>query len=297
MSLPPVYKYLDVPGAKLTLRSGTFKHAKPSDFNDIEDLTIQSIFPEETEAALQKLSAGFTDVILQHLNEQPTCASPMREKVALMQSVYRNNPNAAAVVKAEVLKLEEPIHDVEAMRQLARATISDINEFMQGYRVLCVSLLKDSDEMWSSYAEGNKGIALRIVPNVVKDSKFQLFRPVEYRESRPPLYDDTVDFIAGSLFGDQEARRKEMLDKIIYSKTLRWQHEAEYRLAIPLSNGETPWNTLRFHPDEITELYLGREMTAEDQQEIVGLAFALNPEIAVFEVGRDANSRMTFERI
>jgi hypothetical protein len=83
MSPPPLYKYLDVQGAKLTLGNNTFKHSKPSDFNDIEDLTVQSIFPEDTEAALEKLSNGFTDVILQHLNDPPTCSSPMKEKVAL----------------------------------------------------------------------------------------------------------------------------------------------------------------------------------------------------------------------
>jgi hypothetical protein len=53
MSLPPLYKYLNVEGAKLTLGNRTFRHAKPSDFNDVEDLTIQSIFPEETDAALK----------------------------------------------------------------------------------------------------------------------------------------------------------------------------------------------------------------------------------------------------
>src|SRR6185295_11059948 len=99
MALPALYKYLDVQGAKLTLGNGTLKHAKPSDFNDTEDLTIQSIFPEETEAALKRLDRGFTDVILQHLNDPPTCDSPMKEKVALIQEVYRVNPAAADVVK------------------------------------------------------------------------------------------------------------------------------------------------------------------------------------------------------
>lgn len=75
MTLPPLYKYLDVQGAKLTLGNRTFKHAKPSDFHDVEDLTVQSIFPEELEAALEKLSQGFDEVILQHLNDPPTCDS------------------------------------------------------------------------------------------------------------------------------------------------------------------------------------------------------------------------------
>src|SRR3954466_4434815 len=104
MALPPLYKYLNVEGAKLTLGHRTFKHAKPSDFNDIEDLTINSLFPEETEAALTRLTHGFTDVILKHLNDPPTCSSPMREKVAMIQHAYRTNPQAAELVKAEIAK-------------------------------------------------------------------------------------------------------------------------------------------------------------------------------------------------
>ncbi len=49
MTLPSLYKYFGVEGARLTLRNRTFKHAKPSDFNDTEDLTIQSVFPEALE--------------------------------------------------------------------------------------------------------------------------------------------------------------------------------------------------------------------------------------------------------
>jgi hypothetical protein len=63
MPLPPLYKYLDVQGALLTLGNRTFKHARPSDFNDTEDVTVQSIFPEETEVALTKVARGFIDVI------------------------------------------------------------------------------------------------------------------------------------------------------------------------------------------------------------------------------------------
>jgi DUF2971 family protein len=138
--------------------------------------------------------------------------------------------------------------------------------------------------MWSDYAEKHKGIALRIEPNLAKNSKFQLFRAVEYHVARPPLYEDTLEFMASGLFGDQEAGRKATLDEIVYSKTLHWQHEGEYRLAIPLRKGEPPWNTLKYHPEEITELYLGLAMTNEDKDDIVAKAKALNPEIAIFQM-------------
>ena len=297
MTLPPLYKYLDIQGAKLTLGNGTFRFSKPSDFNDLEDLTVQSIFPEETEAALAKLSNGFTDVILQHLNDQPTCGSPRREMVELIQYAFRNNPEAAEVAKVELSKDDgKPIYDVDHIRERANEFIKWINEFMQDYRVFCVTIHKDSEKMWSVYAETHKGIVLRIQPNVAKNSKFQHFRPVEYREKRPPLYEDTLDFIAGSLFGDQEARIKEIMEKIVYSKTLPWRHEDEYRLAIPLLAGDPPWNTLKYHPEEVTELYLGYAMTQEDKKEIVSKAKALNPAIKIFQAGRLADTKLTFDR-
>ncbi len=298
VALPPLYKYLGVQGAKLTLRNRTFKHAKPSDFNDTEDLTIQSIFPEETEVALKKIEHGFTDMILQHLNDPPTCSSPMQEQIALIQHVYRTNPEAADVVKTEMANEgAEPVFDISYMRMRAEAFVKEINEFMQSYRVLCVTTHKDCEKMWSGYADNHKGIALRIEPNLAKDSKFQRFYPVIYHEKRPPLYDDALEFIAASLFGNQEARRRATLEKIVYTKTLEWDHENEYRLAIPMRQNEEPWNTLPYHPEEITELYLGLAMEKADMDDIVDMAQAINPNIAIFGAKRGADGKLGFDRV
>jgi Protein of unknown function (DUF2971) len=298
MKLPPFYKYLNVRGAKLTLGNRTFRHAKPSDFNDIEDMTVESIFPEETEVALKRLSEGFTDVILAHLDDPPTCASPMREKLALIQQAYRNNPKAAELVKAELAKGDaKALFDVEHMRARARTHIKEINESMQEWRVLCVTTNNDSEKMWSEYAESHKGIALRIEPNVAKDSKFQRFQPVFYREKRPALYDDTMEFIAGGLFGDQEARTRTIMEKIVYAKTLKWQHECEYRLAIPLGKGEEPYDTMSYHPEEITEMYLGLAMAKADKDDIVAKAKAINPGIIIFQAKRHPNGAIMFDRV
>src|SRR6266705_5125094 len=167
MALPPLYKYLDVQGAKLTLGNRTFKHAEPSDFNDTEDLTIQSIFPEDVETALTKLANSFTDVIVKNLNEPPTCGPQLRDKVALIQRAFRENPKAADAVREQIKK--DPMSkmfNVEQMRARAQEFIQEINEFMQGYRVLCVTTHKDSERMWRGYAQNHEGIVLRIQPCV-----------------------------------------------------------------------------------------------------------------------------------
>jgi hypothetical protein len=296
MTLPALYKYLDFRGALLTLGNRTFKHAKPSDFNDTEDLTLQSVFPEQTEVALKKIEHSVTDVILQHLDDPPTCPSPMREGVALIQHLFRTDPEAANVVKAEMASEgAEPVFDVNHMRAMVEDVLTKINEHMQASRVLCVTTHRDSERMWVEYAENHKGIALRIEPNLAKDSKFKRFRPVIYREKRPSLYEDTDEFIAGALFGDLETRLRAMVEKIVYTKTLKWAHESEYRLEIPLRKNETPWNTDPYHPEEITELYLGFAMEKADAERIVDMALAVNPHIEIFRVKRWPDGSLGFD--
>ncbi len=154
----------------LTLGNRTFKHAKPSDFNDTEDLTIQSIFPEDLDAVVRRASRGIIDVIMNNLDAAPTCASPMQEKLGAIQAALRADPSAVERMRAETLEgAMNGIYDMERLRWTGEATIKDVNEFMQGWRVLCVSTLRDSEKMWSDDAESHKGIALRIEPDVTKD--------------------------------------------------------------------------------------------------------------------------------
>ncbi len=298
MTLPPLYKYLDFRGAVLTLGNRTFKHAKPSDFNDTEDLTVQSIFPEETELAAKKIAREFIEVILQHLNVPPTCKSPMKEQLQLIQQAFRDNPAAAEVVHADLNRDgAKRIFDIASMRAADRESVKRINELLQATRVLCVTTHRASERMWVEYAENHKGVVLRIEPNLAKDSKFQRFRPVVYRETRPPLYETTHEYIAGGLFGDFASRVQTMIDRIIYTKTLNWSHEGEYRLAIPLRQNETPWNTDPYNPEEITELYIGLSMERRDADRIVGMAQAVNPRIAVFRMKRGGDGSLEFEPI
>jgi hypothetical protein len=177
----------------------------------------------------------------------------------------------------------------------ADASLKEINEYMQATRVLCVTTHKDSEKMWFGYAENHKGIALRIKPNLARDSKFQLFRRVIYREKRSPLYEDTLEFIAESLFVDLETRTKAIIEKIVYAKTLEWAHENEYRLAIPMKHNEEPWSTLPYHPEEIVELYLGLATKKADIDRIVGMALAVNPNIAIYRAKRGPDGSLGFD--
>ncbi len=298
MALPLLYKYLDVQGARLTLANRTFKHAKPSTFNDTEDLTISSLFPEDLAVALKQIEDGFTDLLLKHLDDQPTCIDVgMRKKVALLQAAFKANPDAARRVKEIKASGALPeIFNLEKMKQRNAAYVDEINKFMQGFRILCVSSRNDSERMWSRYAQEHRGIVLRILPNVEKDSKYQLFRPVVYREKRPAFYESALSFQEGSLFGDQQARIKASIDAVIYSKTLEWEYENEYRLAIPLI-GKDDWSFMPYHPEEIAELYFGAKATADFKSEVIASAKALNPEVKLYQMSQGLDGRLSAQQL
>lgn len=201
------------------------------------------------------------------------------------------------MVKAELASEgAEPIFDLNQIRAQADEPLTKINERMQASCVLCVATHRDSEKIWAEYAENHKGIALRIEPNLAENSKFQRFRPVIYREKRPSLYEDVDGFIA-SLFGDLETRVRAMVEKIVYTKTLKWAHESEYRLEIPLRENETPWNTDPYHPEEITELYLGLAMEEADAEQVIAMALTVNPNIEIFKVTRRSDGSFGFEHV
>lgn len=291
MKPPPLYKYLDIKGARLTLGNRCFKHAKPSTFNDTDNLTIKGLFPEDDETALAIIENNFTDILVKHLEHAPTCLNEgMRRKIAILQTAFRANPEAAAMIK-EVKKEMPSVFNLEHMKQRHLDFVAEINTFMQDYRILCVSSRKDSETMWKRYAQDHTGIVLKISPNIDKDSKYQRFRPVTYRASRPTLYESAENFQEDSLFGDQTSRVENALEKIVYAKTLDWEYENEYRLAIPLRTGED-WDTLGYHPDEITEIYLGAHASTEWKTEADALAKAVNPDIAVYEMFYSGNGNL-----
>lgn len=290
MQLPSLYKYLSPDGAKLTLGNGTFRHAKPSDFNDDMDMTIQKIFPDKIEKVLGQLAGSTARLIFENLDKRPTCLSDnMRHKVTQLQTVFRANHEAINIIERKTKANQvSDLYDAEHMQNLAKNMVAELNGFLQNHRVLCVSDDHTSIPMWERYAADHSGIILRITPNENKNSKFQLFRKVGYTPTRPTLYESTRKFQEDSLFGDQEKTKRDMLDNIIYTKTKEWEYEREYRLAIPLGPGEE-YETLPYQPEEISELFLGAKMDNNEKEQILELAQKMNPRIQIFQTSLNAD--------
>jgi hypothetical protein len=62
-------------------------------------------------------------------------------------------------------------------------------------------------------------------------------------------------------------------------------------LAIPV-HSDNDWDKLSYHPEELSELYLGANAPDIWKAEVVALAEAVNPDIAVYEMFYNANANL-----
>lgn len=274
------YKYLDINGAKLTLKNRTFKYAKPSDFNDLEDMTIRGLFPEEAERAALDIQNNLINCLIRNINKIPTCDNPTKQLIIILQNAIRASSDIYEIKKA--IQSDASFIDIDWFKSYCSRFISEINNHLQKYRVLCVSEFNNSTKMWEHYAENHQGIALEITPNLQRDSGLRLMRKINYCKLRPTLYSSGLSFLENSIFGNRDEIMKVIMQDIIHTKTLDWEYEKEHRLAIPIFDNEENWNTLPYHPTEISKLYLGANIPNELKNEVIYLAKKINPHIRIF---------------
>jgi hypothetical protein len=67
-------------------------------------------------------------------------------------------------------------------------------------------------------------------------------------------------------------------------------------LVIFLRDGEE-WDTLAYHPEEVTELYLGLDMDDPDKADIVRKAKAVNSGIRLFQMRRNDSGGLVCEDV
>jgi hypothetical protein len=204
MTLPPLYKYLDVNGAKLTLNNRTLSSCEALHFRDSEDMTIQSVFPEDVEATVTRLADCCVDVFVENIDAAPTCRPELAQTVQELQAILKADPTKVETLKQQMKELG--IFDADSMRASSDAFVKETNEFLQRYRIFCATTTNSSERMWEDYAQDHEGIVLRLEPSVEQNSKFLKFRAVAYHALRPPIYEQTTDYMNDSLFADQEAR-------------------------------------------------------------------------------------------
>jgi len=297
VQLPRLYKYLDPNGAILTLQNRCFRHAKPSDFEDDFDVTAVGVFRGTVEKVVEETADVLPRVVLKNMDRKVTARTPKtRALIETLIARLRSKPETLKDFSDSLSKIE--LLSVEYFDKLAEKHLEEINDHFQRYRILCVTHTNTSHEMWQKYAKNHEGIVVEIEPNYEKDSMYKCFKKVNYKEDPPVLFPDVYGYIENTLFSDDLGRDeflREVIDRIVYTKTTDWEYEEEYRLAIPLGENEEDYNTLPYHPEELAKIYLGKNIDEGVRNRVVKTALTINRNVQIFQASLTEKGEFEFE--
>lgn len=164
--------------------------------------------------------------------------------------------------------------------------------------VLC--LTDDSDErssrlMWSHYADCHKGVRIKLKTKFIEnisDSMKSGVRKVFYQEDFPLIeYDDYLGFSAGHF----PKQTRNLVNKMIFTKSDEWSYENEYRSVIPFNNTS---RIISVNPDAFDSIFLGLRTCSENQTAIIDAIHEKMPHVKLFQTIQDDNSyRLTYTKI
>ncbi len=162
-------------------------------------------------------------------------------------------------------------------------------------RVLCVTEDVDNVVMWAHYADGHKGVALRLHCIEEIDNTLLIAKPVNYTDT-VPSFPPIVDYIR-YLTGEVPIDFARMIyDEAVYIKHENWAYEKEWRVHVPLINEAvgTGYSDWKENSQVFGAIYMGCRMPQEDAQDLMRVIEDKMPHMEVHQA-RTSRTRFGIE--
>ena len=185
-------------------------------------------------------------------NYDPLVIKSVLERSALNNfPELKNDQNALdeKCAKQLFLILQDPKSWFEMNWGLSPENLSEI------FGVLSLTPHTNNYLMWSHYSDSHSGFCIEFDTRKLVESIAGHFQQVNYENEIP--YISITD-----------ALEDELIVKLIYTKSIIWQYENEYRL----SRIHKADFTVEFDPKAIVAIYFGCKMKYDNQLEIINLA-------------------------
>ncbi len=253
-----LYKYYGYNGLKKTLENQSIKLSRARDFNDPLDMFLQEVLGMDEDDFAERFKSAFFDFITGDIDYATLRDSPRRDKIMIINRAFKKNAESREKIRQQILSLPiDELHDLDEMRREHLDAVDVLRDFFKNDGIFCSSVDDNNLLMWAHYAEQHRGAVLELTPSVEKDSPLLLSNEIIYSDVRPVLYRDPADMIKRGMTMSETKSAKEMYDRLVYTKSMEWSYEKEYRLHIP---GFIPENreyaTCKLYSEELTGVYL-----------------------------------------
>jgi len=281
-----LYKYLNYDGAKKTLANCAIKLSSPLAFNDPFDMQLMEALGSQISEFAEALGPAFFNFMSGDIDYSQVRRSQLGAKVILLHRAWKTllQEELDARRKAICSTPVDEIFDFKALQQNNQRLVDMLRNNFRNSGVFCTSKNNYSLLMWSHYADHHRGAVFEFIPDEPRDSALLISKPVKYTRDRPLIYRTPEDLIRNAIMMPLLESVQQMTGRLIYTKSLDWQYEEEYRLVIPrfIPTGQTN-EMLCFYPEELTAVYFGCRISAQQRNELKSLARKLNPNTRLYQ--------------
>lgn len=280
-----IYKFLSFDGLCKTLENGTIRLSKPSDLNDPLDIYLQECFGKDRQVFLEDMKGALQDFIEGEIDPSSLPDSRYKEKITAIIAAHKKaSPEQRAKMRKQMSHIPiEELYDLKKFEETEREVLSSVYQSFEFDGIFCSTVDFKNLLMWAHYADKHQGAVIEFTPNEEKDSAFLASRKVIYSKERPVLYATAQKMIFSVIAMSREESGKSISDKLIYTKGREWEYEQEYRLYVPFCiQRSLAYATHKYHPEELTSVFLGCRMTRQNQEKAIALAKIANPSVAIY---------------
>lgn len=274
------YKYMTRETAKLVLQNGALRWSAPRRFNDPFDIQfdmhVEYVEPQLINEAVDELWLVYSR---KKQFEAKNRLGYFVQEMSIKSPGIAENDFKASVRKGVVESLAAQKVNLPKLHAWSR-------EQLQTVLVLCLTETPSNILMWSHYANCHTGVALQFA--TLDASSWGAAKPVVYRQRMPLLFDH--DRLLKFLTGRTDLSKDHFLHDSIYTKSIDWSYEREWRV-VWHGQKRIDYEDTKFNPAELSGLYLGCRTNPDEAAELIELAKKLNSKV---EILRGKKSNRTF---
>ena len=274
---PRYFKYMSRATARIVLQQRTLRWSTPGTLNDPFDNQFDLHLDLDLERAKTLAVNKLWGIYLGAWH--PAAGSPVADSVRRLREArpHLRRDEFELAVGAEITRsfprLDHYVRDLQR----------ELRPHMARHKLLCLALSETDIPMWSYYAENHRGVVLSF--RNVADSPWSAGKAVRYHREMPRLLDE--EGYSGFVSGRTRINHLEMLEKMVFTKSVAWAHEREWRVFSGAGREpDAAFEDIHFGVLELDALIVGCSMPVDEKREFRDLLGRLYPHAEAREVVR-----------
>ena len=270
------YQYVTMDGAEKILTKRMRQWSSPLSFNDPFDVQCDLGFPFKFEEFAPRFLQALEDLNFQEEEPHGDMNHPLFKMIHMSRRIRHKTPREA--FRTHFGTAIENL--IQGLNQTQIQANDEWKAYRKSLRILCLTESRDNLTMWAHYAEKHQGAVIRYKCLPDWDSALLAALPVKYSEQVP--YIATMDEWIKHLTGQKQIFYDDHFKKLVTTKSIHWEKEAEWRVIDAFGNRKIP-NDDGIHmidlyrPEEIDEVYFGCNSNHHRINDIIA---AMPPELS-----------------